>query len=205
MGKSAAHPVEVKARAFGLYLDYVPARMIAEILDVAESTIQSWIHQGKMVLDGNEIPWRTFRDLCEATRGAASSERGLQRAERFEWEKYVSNFTEDAAKDLQQARKFIIDALAEVDDDGKPRVTPSLAQLPKIIEAEHLVQGKATKIVEMQKSMTILVGQIVAKNVMNVIKDERAAAILLDQIEEDFTRLVSVGGDERAVEKLLKA
>lgn len=194
-------PVETKVRAFGLYMDWAKPSQIAELVGVPQETVKGWI-RSRMDMDGRSLSWKDIRDISMAVRALASSERSLAKVERFDYEEYVKDFTEDTSADLQRARKTIMDALTLLDDRGNLQVKPSLGQLPKIIEAELLLQGKATKIVEDRRNVTFMVAQIVSKHAQHMFPQDKAR-IFLDRVGEDFALLLATGGDTRAVDKII--
>lgn len=196
------HPVETRARALGLFMDYCTAPEAARILGIPESTVQDWFSTATVDIDGTELRWRDLRDLAESRRALASSDRAMARVERWDWERYTKEFSEDAAQDLETTRKKILAMISEGDEEILKKLSPS--QLPKIIEAEMLLQGRSTKIVEMRQTIVHVLAQVVSRNINALVKDGKTKEILLDRIEDDFIQVMSVGADEAAMQKMLK-
>lgn len=202
------HPVETKARALGLFLDYAGPKEISEILEIPLDTARSWT-QTTLTIDGVELKWGEFRDVIEAARAQVSSDRHIKAEKQFEWDSYVAGHKEQVAEQLQKARQFIIDHLHDQNEKGDLQSKPTIASLKGIIESELLLQGKATKIIEERKSMVILLGKAISHAVSVTLKPgqlvtDETSEILLDRVQDSFRRIVASGGEESAIVKKLK-
>ena len=195
-----AHYAEEVARAFALYMDYVRLVDIERILGVKKTTLANWRKQN-VVVGGNEWSWDDIRTLSESPRAMAAAERAEENEARFEWEQYTATHKEEVAKALKKARETIVENLGEIGADGKPMVSMNVGQLKGIVEAELLNQGKATKIIEERVMMVQVVAEIVSKNAQ-LISNQRERDRLLDAVEQDFMKMMSVGGDPEISKKL---
>ena len=198
-----AHPVETKARAFALYLDYCSHKQISELLDLSIHTLREWIADSKVDIDGVGMGWKELRDVAEAKRGLASADREMEGVERFEWEEYAKNHRDEAAQSIQKVRQFIVDSIGQFDDKGNPLLKPSAAALKGLVETELLLQGKATKITEERQSLVMIIGQIVTKNIDKILDDDGMKEILIDAIGQDFDRMMTVGPTGEGIQKVL--
>jgi hypothetical protein len=174
------HPVETKMRALILYLDAHSVADIAEHLGIGEGTVRRWISQG-IEIEGVLFPWALISEIVAPNRGAMSSKLAADKQEK--WLAYQTGFDADATSDLAVARKKLVAGL----ESGS--VELKAADLPKIIQTEMLLQGKATKIISQSMTITTMVGELVAQAANKHIKDPRLKELVLDEVKQGFYRL----------------
>lgn len=192
--KAEQRPVEDRMRAFALYMDYVPASVIARHLDVSVSTITRWSRDGLM-FQGFQVTWDQIREVTDADRAFINTQIGSEKEDW--WLKYRDGFNVDAARGLESVRKKLIQRVENDDEDVEMKVS----DLPKIIQAEMLLQGRATQIIEQTSAISTMAAQALRNAVMSVITDDSTRKKLIDRVGQEFKLLNASIVDEKSLTK----
>lgn len=181
-GAVKVYPAEVRLRALMLICDGHSKTDIAAHLGIDRNTIEKWNKKG-IEMHGIAFSFREVRDLTDPDR-AIMQANGDKKTQDW-WLEYTSGFDEDAARDLKALRKLIVEAAMSGEVELKA------ADIPKLIEKELLVQGRATKITEQSKNLTLIVAGIVREAAEKAITSPRERELFLDMTKQGFYRLAA--------------
>lgn len=197
--KLRSDPAHVEA--FGLFFDGASASEIAALLGFESYNVaRDHIAAGIIEIGEFKASWEELKEFCKEPRVAFAAEKGRE-WDASAYEQWEKKYKQSSAQSIQKSIDAIVNALDEVNDKGDFLVRRSIRDVPELVKAGLLIQGKATEIREVQTSITQLLGAIVRRHIESHLRqDPDLAGAILTGIRADFQEAIAAP-DARMLEE----